>query len=333
MQERKSNFAFLSKHDEFLAQLGLMAERAFVPDPNTTLVKIRQLGEALAQDIAARVGINLDEQGRQIDLLNRIHQQINLDRNVLDAFHFIRKEGNQATHDFSSSHRSAKQSLKTAWMISVWFHKNFGGDNAKNFKAGKFIEPTDPSLEVRALEYRIRILEKEQKKGSQRLKVAESLKEAEAIKVKAEHKRAAEMTAEAEVWEALAQETEVKLAEVTKQFDLTNKEAVKEFNKLPEKDKTTFVKHISQSTLDLSEADTRLIIDQQLNNAGWETDTENLTYGKGARPEVNTCKAISEWPTASGPADYVLFDGLTPVAIIEAKKQSKNVYGAIDQAK
>lgn len=70
MQERKSNFDFLSKHNELLAQLGITAERAFVPDPNTTLVKIRQLGEAFAQDIAARMGINLDEQSRQFDLLN-----------------------------------------------------------------------------------------------------------------------------------------------------------------------------------------------------------------------------------------------------------------------
>jgi len=333
MQERKSNFDFLSKHDELLAQLGITAERAFVPDPNTTLVKIRQLGEALAQDIAARVGINLDDQNSQFDLLNQVHQQINLDKNVLDAFHFIRKVGNKATHDFSSSHRDAKQSLKTAWMLSVWFHKNFGGDKAKTFNSGKFIEPTDPSLEVRTLEDRIRILEKEQQKDSQRLKVAEALKQAETSKSEAERKRAAEMTAEIEIWESLAQEAEAKLAEVTSQFELTNKQAAKEFNKLPEKDKTSFVKTISQSTLDLSEADTRLIIDQQLNNAGWETDTENLTYGKGARPEANTCKAISEWPTASGPADYVLFDGLMPVATIEAKKHSKNVYGAIDQAK
>ena len=333
MQERKSNFDFLSEHDELLAQLGMTAERAFIPDPNTTLVKIRQLGEALAQDIAARVGINLDDQNRQFDLLNQIHQQINLDKNVLDAFHFIRKIGNKATHDFSASHRDAKQSLKTGWMLALWFHKSFGGDKAKNFTAGKFIEPTDPSLEVRTLEERIRILEKAQQKDSQRLKVAEALKDAEEKRVEAEKQRADEMASEREIWEALAQETEAKLAAVSAQFEQSNKRAAKEFNKLPEKDKTSFVKGISQSTLDLSEADTRLIIDQQLNHAGWQADTENITYSKGARPEANTCKAISEWPTASGPADYVLFDGLSPVAIIEAKKQSKNVYGAIDQAK
>ena len=42
MGANKSNFDFLTKHDELLAQLGATAENAFIADPNTTLVKIRQ---------------------------------------------------------------------------------------------------------------------------------------------------------------------------------------------------------------------------------------------------------------------------------------------------
>lgn len=333
MQERKSNFDFLATHDELLAQLGATAEQAFISDPNTTLFKIRQLAEALAQDIASRIGITIYDQNRQIDLLNQIQQQLNLDRNILDLFHFIRKAGNQAVHDFSSTHRDAKQALRNAWMLSVWFHRSFGGDAGRKFKAGAFIEPVDPSENVRELEEKIKTLERAKQKDSQRLKVAEALKDAEAKKVEAEKQRADEMASEREIWELLAQEAESKLTQVTADFEQNNKQAAEAFQQLPDKDKTVFFKTLSQSSLDLSEADTRLIIDQQLNNAGWQADTENITYSKGSRPEPNTCKAISEWPTASGPADYVLFDGLTPVAVIEAKKQSKNVYGAIDQAK
>ncbi|WP_333913435.1 hypothetical protein [Vibrio coralliirubri] len=51
--EWKSNFEFLKHHDELLFRLANRAERCFVPDPNTTLVKIGQLGEALAQNVAA----------------------------------------------------------------------------------------------------------------------------------------------------------------------------------------------------------------------------------------------------------------------------------------
>ena len=333
MLDRKSNFDFLASHDALLAQLGATAEQAFIPDPNTTLFKVRQLAEALAQDIASRIGISTYDQNSQFDLLNQIQQQLNLDRNILDLFHFIRKVGNDAVHNFSSTHREAKKALKNAWMLSVWFHRNFGDAAGKNFKAGKFIEPVDPSENVRELEERIKTLERAKQKDSQRLKIAEALKEAEAKKVEAEKQRADEMASEREIWEALAQEAESKLTQITADFEQNNKHAAEAFQQLPDKDKTVLFNTLSQSTLDPSEADTRLIIDQQLNNAGWQADTENITYSKGARPEEKTCKAIAEWPTASGPADYVLFDGLSPVAVIEAKKQSKNVYSAIDQAK
>jgi type I restriction enzyme, R subunit len=42
--------------------------------------------------------------------------------------------------------------------------------------------------------------------------------------------------------------------------------------------------------------------------------------------------AIAEWPTKSGPADYALFIGLQCVAVVEAKRQNRNVSACIDQA-
>jgi type I restriction enzyme R subunit len=83
----------------------------------------------------------------------------------------------------------------------------------------------------------------------------------------------------------------------------------------------------------LDEADTRKIIDQQLRQAGWEVDSEKIKFNKGARQEKNRNRAIAEWPTESGLADYVLFIGLTPVAVVEAKRKNIDVSGALQQAK
>ena len=52
-------------------QLARTAEQVFAADPNTTLIKLRQLGEALAQDIAARSGIEFTSETSQADLLFR----------------------------------------------------------------------------------------------------------------------------------------------------------------------------------------------------------------------------------------------------------------------
>jgi type I restriction enzyme R subunit len=59
---RSDNFQFLEEHDAVFLQLASTAEQVFFSDPNTTLIKLRQLGEALAQNIAARCGIEFDEQ-------------------------------------------------------------------------------------------------------------------------------------------------------------------------------------------------------------------------------------------------------------------------------
>jgi type I restriction enzyme R subunit len=83
--------------------------------------------------------------------------------------------------------------------------------------------------------------------------------------------------------------------------------------------------------IDLDEADTRQLIDEQLRERGWEADSQNLRNAKGARPVKGKAMAIAEWPTANGPADYALFVGMTCVGLVEAKRKRKNVQAAIDQ--
>ena len=84
-----------------------------------------------------------------------------------------------------------------------------------------------------------------------------------------------------------------------------------------------------------SEAETRYMIDEQLRQVGWETNTEEIRYSKGSRPAKGRNMAIAEWPTDStvgkkGYADYALFIGLQLVAIIEAKAEHKDIPSVLD---
>lgn len=84
-----------------------------------------------------------------------------------------------------------------------------------------------------------------------------------------------------------------------------------------------------------TEAETRLLIDEQLRQVGWHADTENLRYSKGARPVEGLNQAIAEWPTNStvgrqGRADYALFIGLTFVGVIEAKAEHSAIPSVLD---
>src|SRR5258708_6897235 len=84
--------------------------------------------------------------------------------------------------------------------------------------------------------------------------------------------------------------------------------------------------------INLDEAATRAIIDEQLRSVGWEADTLSIRYAAGARPIKGRDRAISEWPTASGPADYALFAGTKLVGVVEAKRRNRNVMEVLPQA-
>jgi hypothetical protein len=43
------NFGFLSEHDPLLLRLCVGAERNYHEDPNTTVIKLRQFGEAVVK--------------------------------------------------------------------------------------------------------------------------------------------------------------------------------------------------------------------------------------------------------------------------------------------
>lgn len=84
-----------------------------------------------------------------------------------------------------------------------------------------------------------------------------------------------------------------------------------------------------------SEAETRYMIDEQLRQVGWEANTQEIRYSKGARPTKGCNMAIAEWPTEStvskkGYADYALFVGTKLVGIIEAKAEHKDIPSVVD---
>lgn len=133
-----TNFSFLAEHDPLFLQIAPAAENAFSGDPNTTLIKLRQLGEALAQHIAALVGLTFDEPPTQADLLYRLNRELKFEPTVRELFHLLRIEGNKATHQFKTKHKEALDGLKVARALAIWFHQSFGKQGA-NFKPGAFM--------------------------------------------------------------------------------------------------------------------------------------------------------------------------------------------------
>ncbi|AEH63583.1 type I restriction-modification system endonuclease [Zymomonas mobilis] len=322
------NFGFLGPHNKQLVTLAALAEHYFPSDPSTVIVKLRQFAELMAKLVAAHHAVYRDERETFEETLRRLSYDRLIPKEVSDIFHTLRKAGNSAIHEAKGDHSTALAALKFAWSLSIWFHRTY--DRAPNFKSGAFVPPRKPIDAMVALREEIETL---------RQKVADTEGDAARARLEAEEQAQAREAVEERLlreaeeraaWEKIAQDIDAEKAEVTSKLTALQAEAETspraEAAQLVEQGKKAAVK------IDLDEAETRALIDQQLRDCGWEVDTQDLRYSKGIRPAKGRNLAIAEWPTAKGPADYALFVGSTLVGVVEAKRKRKNVSAAIDQA-
>lgn len=349
------NFGFLAAHDALLERLGSLAELYAAPDPNTSVIKARQFAEALLQRVAARVGVDAGPAVNQLDLIRALEARGVLARDVADVFHHIRKTGNDAVHAFRSSVGDAVSLLRMARSLGVWYYRAVVD---ARFAPGPFVPPApppDPAADLRAEIERLRAeaevariaaatantaaAQASEAAAEQAVRNAEGRLTERLARTDAEARRQVEeAAADRDAALALAEEMERALA-AERARAAADLEALRaELSARPAPERAREEANVAEraraagAALDLDEADTRRIIDGQLRAAGWDADSGALTFRRGARLRAGRNQAIAEWPTATGPADYVLFAGLTPLAVVEAKRSRVHVPGALAQA-
>jgi type I restriction enzyme, R subunit len=251
-----SNFAHLQEHDAQLLRLGMLAERYFPDDPNTSLLKLRQLAELLAQFVATKVGLYQSPEEPQYDLLRRLQDQGILPREIAQLFGEVRRAGNAASHAMASDHRTALAALKITWQLGLWFHRTFRNPS---FKSGPFIPPQAPqdeSADLRAELTRLRQAFAQDHAAHQ--ETAQRLDAAEA--------RLREAKDEQTFWEQMASEAEAAKAALEQWLAAQQAETAAQ----PRETVTAFVAaaNTAAAAVHLDEAETRKLIDQQLRQAG-----------------------------------------------------------------
>jgi type I restriction enzyme R subunit len=315
-------------HSAQCVRLAALAERYFRDDPNTCLIKLRQLGEVLAQEVAARMGMYTAPDEPQADLLRRLKADRIVPREAMDLFHQIRIAGNQATHSHVEDHGQALSTLKIARQLAIWFHRSFGG--ARHFAPGPFMPPPSPQEAAQPLRDELERLKTELAASQSAAERARAEAEAATLARESAEAKARREAEERAAWEQLAEEAEAASSALNAELAALQQTAEQQ----PSAARAEVAKQAEQAAqaIDLDEASTRTIIDRQLRDRGWEADSVGLRYAKGVRPVKGRAMAIAEWPTASGPADYALFIGTQLVALVEAKRRNKNVSAAVDQA-
>lgn len=326
------NFGFLAKHDAYLLKNAALAERYVFEDPNSSLIKLRQFAELLAQLTAAHSGVELEVDTTFADVLKKLRTAGITSPEVSQLFHEIKKAGNDAVHNNAGERSEALHQLQLARKLAVWYHKTFGGE--RNFKPGAFVAPPNPTqAESELLEELNRLREAAADFLNKEQCLQSTLESAQQLKADAEEKaRLAFDDLKAAL--ELAEESEQQRAADRMQFETQLKElAEKTAAEPPEQKQLRRHEAIKNGqAIQLDEKATRRIIDSQLREAGWEVDSQELRYSKGTRPTADRYLAIAEWPTQSGKADYLLFVGLEPVAAVEAKRIGKSVSECVNQA-
>jgi type I restriction enzyme R subunit len=313
-----TNFAFLAHHDPRLVALGTQAEEHFAPDPPVCIFKLRQFGEVLAKRAAAKVGLFSNPEEGQQALIDRLWE-----RNVIGAtqrslFHDLRRMGNAAVHEGKGDHSEALHQLRMARELAIWFQRSFG--NNRKFDPGPFVPPTEPKKadaplhdELERLRQDVADRAKELDSARRAIEQAEKAAEAEATARMTAEERAQKAREEAAIWEALASEQmNAERAKTTE--EAARSRALEEQNKallaeltvlqaaaqaMPAKQLERAIEQAADASeaIELDEPATRKLIDRQLRDAGWEVDSERLTFERGVRPSKAKNLAIAEWPT------------------------------------
>lgn len=140
-----NNFDFLNVRWPRLYQLSSEAEQNLYTDPETSLIKLRKFGEAFAQIIMYKEGLN-DEDKNQITRLSTLKRIGIVPDYLIDMLHSLRKSGGSAAHEDilrneDPNYRteylidSLKQ-LLYAYRLAVWLMNSYGESHfsAKPFK-------------------------------------------------------------------------------------------------------------------------------------------------------------------------------------------------------
>lgn len=287
------NFEFLRPKWPELAGLGGFAEAYAHPDPVGSISKLRVFCEQVVEWIHHDQRLPKPFQANLNDLLHNQPFKDVIPEVVLAKLHALRMEGNNAAHGNKGDTTTALRLVNESYNIARWLHVNYASGNVSDCL--DYIEPPEGGFEgaTKRKEKRA-ILER---LGAQEIQLKKLLADIEQERSRADQA------------EATVEERQAAL-----------EAAMQATQQLQSVDPMAF-----------NEEETRnYLIDQMLTDEGWDV-------GKGLTntEEVNKEYELKGQPSATGDgrADYVLMDDNgKPLAVIEAKRTSKNASDGRKQA-
>lgn len=319
------NFGLLVNVEPLLAIYGAGAESTAYSDPNGAIIKCRQFGEVAAEQLVIRSSTRFDG-SRQVDRIAALERNGILTATVADAFHDIRKIGNDATHEHLFDVRAALTALERCWEIGNLFRLALLNDQTpRSFIAPE--PPTDSQVGDKGSDRDIADL-----LDRSRTELAEALTRLDSTQSTADAEAQGRRAAQAELEDARRQQAAMAETMAALQAKV---DGLIESGKLdsaatpaPDKAQAADFTHKFRRRPPLNEVQSRRNIDRQLTESGWAVqDYADID------PTAALGVAVREFPLASGFADYLLYVDNRIVGVVEAKREGTALIGVEHQTR
>ena len=138
-----SNFEFLKKDWEILFKIGEMAEYTLYKDPNTALIKMRQLGEYLVKSILKVEKIYDEKDSNQKKKILRLREEDLITEKEASILNALREIGNKAVHSAYDDKTKALELLPKVVELCSWFNEVYGSDYNFNSEEVTYQKPLE----------------------------------------------------------------------------------------------------------------------------------------------------------------------------------------------
>lgn len=122
-----SNFSFLKDNYTEIYTISELSVQLIDIDPSSSIAKSRLFSEKVAQLIWEFEKLDLFD-GNQVDRINQLYYKNYIPEVIRDIFHAIRKSGNKASHDGTSTYAEALFIIKKCFTLSKWFYETYEND-------------------------------------------------------------------------------------------------------------------------------------------------------------------------------------------------------------
>ncbi|GAB3717372.1 type I restriction-modification enzyme R subunit C-terminal domain-containing protein [Amycolatopsis oliviviridis] len=314
------NFGYLLQHEPALVIHGAGAESYVFSDPNASLIKARQFGEALTATIFLKFGIP-DMPSQQFKRLNILKEMRLVDHRVHEWFTAVRLKGNKANHEGYDDASDALLMVRASYDLGGWFHRmvTVAGE------APPFVPPQPrqaPSDELRGLldMYRAELVE-------MRLTID---RQTEFAAAEAEARQAANN----EILSAIEAQGDLRslverMASKVEGLQATLVRQASQAEPINPRVRDEMIERaVTASKPRLTEAEVRRIVDRMLESAGWIVqDRAVLSVHAGLGV------AVREMTVGRGRADYLLYVDAKLVGVLEAKREGLSLVEVEQQSR